>query len=694
LKHLILGALMLTTGKVVSQSTTPGNVAVLTTDFLGWNNTSPVNDFPLMVRHNGNWPIQFFTDARFRMLLNPSITYGTLGSFSNIPADGFALITPNTSFLSAVKGPFSRVHLAEGTGDNAQSIGYRLWQRNGITFTGNGDQGYIGHKYKDKDYTDMIIQWSDNPGNSRPDKMRFLFTSGYNGSSTGAESEEGLEGMRLWPKDYREINVGVGDFFADGTDPTERLHVLNGRVRIEELPNTLPAVGLTKVMVVDDTTDPERGVVKWMDIANLVPADCEWIMSPGPQNNVSTAFGPAVPNCPDNADAVGIGTNLMGAVAPAKLNVATNSFNEGQRTVVTTVAANPIGGYFDVSGATNQNYGLWTNLHGACLRNTGIWTDSNGATFFGWGGAFNSHDNAQFTIGAQGTVYGGVTSGFGLLGWSRSNATTNVGVYGRVDDTTATSWAGYFLGDMHVSGIATCAGMIWGSDASIKTDVQPISGALDRIMQLQPSTYNFLVAEHPAMGLPAGQQRGLIAQQAMDILPDIVSDIHIAPVVDSAGVEVHPAATIKGINYVALVPELISAMQEQQATIARQNARIDQLVDQVNNCCTAPGSGMAPQTGGENSAPLEDMLQEQRLLIIPNPVADLTRLEYYVPQAGKVSLQVSNSDGKILATLREETAQEGAHNYNWNTTDLAAGTYFCTYMLDGAVVVKRAVKVQ
>jgi len=61
--------------------------------------------------------------------------------------------------------------------------------------------------------------------------MRFLFTSGYNGSSTGAGSEEGLEGMRLWPKDHREINVGVGDFFADGTDPTERLHVLNGRVR-------------------------------------------------------------------------------------------------------------------------------------------------------------------------------------------------------------------------------------------------------------------------------------------------------------------------------------------------------------------------------------------------------------------------------------------------------------------------------
>jgi len=148
-----------------SQVTLPTNNSGAA-DYVGCDNTSP---FPLQIRQNDNWPIQFFTDARFRMLLNPSITYGTLGSFTNIPADGFALITPNTSFLSAVKGPFSRVHLAEGTGGNAQSIGYRLWQRNGITFTGNGDQGYIGHKYKDEDYTDMIIQWSDNPGNSRPD---------------------------------------------------------------------------------------------------------------------------------------------------------------------------------------------------------------------------------------------------------------------------------------------------------------------------------------------------------------------------------------------------------------------------------------------------------------------------------------------------------------------------------------------
>lgn len=81
-------------------------------------------------------------------------------------------------------------------------------------------------------------------------------------------------------------------------------------------------------------------------------------------------------------------------------------------------------------------------------------------------------------------------------------------------------------------------------------------------------------------------------------------------------------------------------------------------------------------------------------MIIPNPVADLTTLRYYVPQAGQVSLQVSSADGKPMESLREEKAEAGEFSYTWNTTQLAAGTYFCTLMVDGNVVVKRAVKVK
>ncbi|MBS1546720.1 MAG: T9SS type A sorting domain-containing protein [Bacteroidetes bacterium] len=114
---------------------------------------------------------------------------------------------------------------------------------------------------------------------------------------------------------------------------------------------------------------------------------------------------------------------------------------------------------------------------------------------------------------------------------------------------------------------------------------------------------------------------------------------------------------------------------------------------QLDQCC-ASNSGMAPQgTSGQKSAPAPEDVREQRLTIQPNPFTDHTTLNYYVSQAGKVSLQISTSDGKPMGTLREEQAEPGAYTYEWNTSKLSSGTYFCTYMLDGAVVVKRAVKV-
>jgi hypothetical protein len=88
-----------------------------------------------------------------------------------------------------------------------------------------------------------------------------------------------------------------------------------------------------------------------------------------------------------------------------------------------------------------------------------------------------------------------------------------------------------------------------------------------------------------------------------------------------------------------------------------------------------------------------ESVREQRLTIQPNPFTDHTTLGYYVPRAGRVSLQVATSDGKPLGTLREESAEPGAYTYEWNTGNLASGVYFCTYILDGAVVVKRTVKV-
>src|SRR5690606_32784795 len=98
LKHLILGALMVTTGKVVGQSTTPGNVAAGPNDFLGWRSDA-VDSFPLRVGHEGAVPRHFWTSATLRGLTNERVMYPGLHPCPSMPAEGFTLITPDTALL-------------------------------------------------------------------------------------------------------------------------------------------------------------------------------------------------------------------------------------------------------------------------------------------------------------------------------------------------------------------------------------------------------------------------------------------------------------------------------------------------------------------------------------------------------------------------------------------------------------------
>ena len=680
---------------------TAGN-NVVGTDYLGAALGSTV---PLQLKTVGILPIDFYTTNTFRMRLNPTVTYPTLNGLSSIPADGFALLSPNANFLaSAPYGPFSRLHLADGTYDT-QNFGYRPWQRNGVTFTGNNDQAYVGHKYGVLDQSDMVIQWSDNPGFTKADRMRFIFTSQYQVSPTSKmNSLEGLEAMRFWPKDGNNVNVGIGDFASAGADPLDRLDISDGSLRIRQLPNESPFNSLTKVMVVDN-----NGVVKWRE-GNSFLCTSGWSLQ---GNNAVTAFnGNACP--PQTVDAVGIGTNLSGGAA-AKLNVRATTFNTGvQVDVINT--GNAFGAIINSAG------------NGASVR--GVQVTTSGTSTVAHAGDFISNDASPTALGALGEATAGSfysqgvtgrsrsngTYNLGVVGESRSSGTSNVGVYasqgtgsfinppiGNIgvfassqnqDTTISTNWAGYFRGNVMVTGAGVIPGGVWSSsDENIKENITDLPNGLEVITQLNPKSYDYQADALPQVGLPAGQQYGFLAQELEQVIPEAVKDITYQTQLDSVGQVVYPAVSSKIVNTATVIPFHVAAVKEQQATIDQQNTRMAELEDRINQCCAANGNGMAPQNG-ERSTSAESNVQEQRLLIIPNPVADLTTLEYYVPKAGQVSLQVSTNDGKPVEVLREEKAEAGAYNYAWNTTKLAAGTYFCTFMLDGAVVVKRAVKVK
>jgi hypothetical protein len=113
-------------------------------------------------------PINLRTNNLLRARLNNTTSYVISNPFFGLQvSDGYLGLSPNNTLWTSAPGPFSRLHLHDGLTGVLQS-GYRTWMRNGVTFTGNRDHGYMGQRYYDEDQTDMVIQWSDKQRLRRP----------------------------------------------------------------------------------------------------------------------------------------------------------------------------------------------------------------------------------------------------------------------------------------------------------------------------------------------------------------------------------------------------------------------------------------------------------------------------------------------------------------------------------------------
>jgi hypothetical protein len=498
---------------------------------------------------------------------------------------------------------------------------------------------------------------------------------------------------------------------------------------------------LTKFLVVDDTPGSDFGVVKWRNMPTGTGGGCEWTLLglPGSNSDIATAYSNN-PGCPQADRKVGIGTN-----APQyKLHVVQNSSLGSGGGLSVNYTAPQVGMSYgivsDVQPQPGQGLDQPIAIQGSVseVDNSGIavygiaransHVDGTTNKIYGTSGMAYGPNNGSVLLeayGARGEVNGG-TSGtiataygvygksstaahhigdsYGVYGWSKYG-TTNYGIYGVAGDDDAatvcygvfgnfggpddpsglnghTKWAGYFPGNTYTPG-----GVWSSSDVQLKQNIAdlPVDTAVSKLLQLAPKTYDFNQDQFGFMHLPTEHQYGLIAQDVEAVLPTLVTNIHQPAMLDTAGEMTSPEVDFKAMNYQGFIPLLIAGFQAQQQQIAALQA-------QVAQCCAA-NPGLAPQGNQPANSLGNGELQEQRLLVVPNPVAELTTLAYYVPEAGKVSLQVNSIDGKPLAMLREEMAEPGAYQYIWNTGRLAPGTYLCTFMLNGAVVVQKAIKV-
>jgi hypothetical protein len=73
---------------------------------------------------------------------------------------------------------------------------------------------------------------------------------------------------------------------------------------------------------------------------------------------------------------------------------------------------------------------------------------------------------------------------------------------------------------------------------------------------------------------------------------------------------------------------------------------------------------------------------------IPNPANSSTRIDYTIPEAGKIVFHVHSVSGQLLYSKTEEAAS-GKQSLELNTSSFASGIYFYSIEYKGQRLVKR-----
>ncbi len=124
---------------------------------------------------------------------------------------------------------------------------------------------------------------------------------------------------------------------------------------------------------------------------------------------------------------------------------------------------------------------------------------------------------------------------------------------------------------LNIAGDIGMTGTIYGvSDRRVKKDFLPIDKALDKITQLNPVSYHFKTDENPEMKLSEKRQMGLIAQEVLEIFPDLVS-------VPDAEDE------MLALNYIELIPVLIKSVQELNEQLLDKEEELKEKDIQIEN---------------------------------------------------------------------------------------------------------------
>ena len=251
-----------------------------------------------------------------------------------------------------------------------------------------------------------------------------------------------------------------------------------------------------------------------------------------------------------------------------------------------------------------------------------VWSDSS---FTG----FNSTADDQFLVRARGgfgvntnepmrgglhvkqQVAGGGPSQIGLVMERSGTSTNNWAFY-----VATSANLGFRFNDDLVARIDTSGEFATLSDARHKTDIEPLAGALERLVQLEPASYRMIMgsADDPV-------SLGLIAQQVSQILPGAVSEEE-----GTLGVYYNQ---ITALNTAALIELNTRSLDAIRGLDARLNSSVKRLLELESEKTEL----------GERVAALEVKNAELRQLAVRNAEleARLSALESLLVDGGEVA---------------------------------------------------------
>lgn len=275
-----------------------------------------------------------------------------------------------------------------------------------------------------------------------------------------------------------------------------------------------------------------------------------------------------------------------------------------------------------------------------------------------------------YNYGVMGTHFGSA-NGAGIVGTMNGNQ--DVYVPGK--------FAGYFVGDVYVTGTLT-GNPVVNSDKRYKKNILALSSnsTLNILLQMQPVEYNLAQIYMKSKGDTAVVEKalydeksqvfkkkhyGLIAQDLQKLYPDLVYE-------DENG--------YLSINYIGIIPLLIESIKE-------LNTEVETL--KANDSFDFASKAKSPATSVNSNfsdASLSVLYQNN-----PNPFSSSTQINFYLPPTVQNALLcIYDLQGKQLKQIT--ISERGNGSELISASEFSAGIYLYGLMADGNEVdVKRMI---